>query len=413
MEAKLYCFEGAQMDSVQAVIDASGKAVFTVPNHRYRGMATLIVPGAGGVEMIVGEPETLLVCNSPTLNNETAQFPQSEENSWLKHIFTSQSRYMQQQSWLEAGANLFSDSLLLAHIQSEQAKVESSMQALAGEISVSQLYAAQYYRLADFMNRLFATEQKRDVNGALLIRREMEESVDVVSLYTSRQLWGSMLNFYASLFNHTVNEGAKQKQYVESVLKIAGRLSAPYFEAYIAGCITETERFGWMDARHAITEGLLAQHEGFVSSYPVLERAIGAYRVAEGLQLPPVAGLVERSGSYDRILVAFHDSDCNACINEMTRLMQFYPQLEEKGVRVVSVAADRDRERFEAESVKFPWQDKLCDFKGFEGVNFSNYNVSASPSFFLTDAGGKLLGMYFSVADMEKDLKDIVHSNKL
>jgi hypothetical protein len=88
----------------------------------------------------------------------------------------------------------------------------------------------------------------------------------------------------------------------------------------------------------------------------------------------------------------------------MIRLMQLYPQLKKKGIRMVSVAADLEKTRYEATAKKFSWKDKLCDFKGFTGENFSNYNVSTSPSFFLTDTDDKLLGMYFSVEDMENDL---------
>lgn len=36
--------------------------------------------------------------------------------------------------------------------------------------------------------------------------------------------------------------------------------------------------------------------------------------------------------------------------------------------------------------------------------NFVNYNVIGSPSFYLIDVEGKLLGMYFNTKDLERDL---------
>lgn len=398
-EARLYYFAGAKVDSLSAAVDNSGKASFSIPGRDYRGMAALVVPGVGGVELVVAEPSVLVECNGDQLNTGTVAFPASKENNFLKHIFTSQSRYMQQQAWLQAGSELLdAGSPVLSAIQPELDKVKASMQALDREISSSGLYAARYYRLADFMNRLFDTEQKRDGQRAMSIRKEMEESVDIASLYHSGQLWGSVLNFYLSLFNHTAGED-KQQQYAASIQRILQRLQAPYYEAFLAGCVTETERFGWREAQEGILSGL---HPQFTSSYVNLQRALGAYRANNNSSMPPLAGLDEADEPYDKTLIAFYDSDCGNCTSEMLRLIEVYPKLKEKGIRIVSVAADVDLKKYENSIKDFPWRDKLCDFKGFEGTNFSNYNVIGTPSFYLLDKEGKLSGLFFSVDDVEK-----------
>lgn len=396
-EVKLYYFSGAKGDSLLSVVDTSGKAVFNIPSSDYRGMAALVVPGAGGIELVVAEPSIVVECNSNQLSTETIVFSHSNENNFLKYIFTSQSRYMQQQAWLQAGSELFdAGSPVLAAIQPELQKVEASMLALDKEIDSSPLYAAKYYRLADFMNRLFDTEQKRDSERALLIRQEMEKSLDIASLYHSGQLWNSVLNFYLSMFNHTAGED-KQQQYAASILRIQQRLPAPYYEAFLASCIIETERFGWQQAQDSILLGL---HPGFTSSIPGLQRAIGLYQVKNSGTIPGIVGLEETNEIYTKTLVAFYDSDCSSCVNEMFRLVALYPKLKEKGIRVVSIAADVDKNKYENGIKDFPWKDKLCDFKGFEGTNFSNYNIVGSPSFYLMDKSNKLLGVSYSVGDV-------------
>jgi hypothetical protein len=403
-EAKLYYFAGAKIDSLQTIVDVAGKAAFTVPQKDYRGMATLIIPEAGGIEMIVAEPEVVVECSGEMLNNETSVFPQSEENNFLRRIFTTQSRYMQQQAWLKAGMEQFSDSPLSVQIQPELAKVEASMQALNKDISSSKLYAAKYYRIADFMNRLFNVETKHDKEGAKLIRKEMEGDLDIVSLYTTGRLWGNVLNFYISVFNKTLDDSMKQKEYAASILKTTKRLSDPYFEAYLTSCVTERERFGWQEAEYEVVKGLLKQYKGFEASpsYPNLQRAIGSYRVGTGSQMPPIVGLdIDKKGT-DKTLIVFHDSDCGHCINEMAQLVQLYPQLKERDIRVVSIASDTDKAKFEATAAQFPWPDKLCDFKGSAGENFANYNVIGSPSFYLVDKDRKFLGLFYSAKDVEK-----------
>jgi len=401
-ESKLYYFTGARVDSLAATVDKSGKALFRIPEGNYRGMATLVVPGSGGIEFVVAEPSVQVECKAIALNIETVNFPNSAENRFIKHIFTTQSRYLQQQAWLQAGSQLFdADSPVISTIQPELKKVEDSMVALNNEIAASPLYAAKYFRLSEYMNRLFEAEQKQDGASALLIRREMEESLDIASLYTSGRLWESVLNFYTSLFNQTAGED-KQQQYAASILRTSQRLSAPFLEAYISSCITETERFGWNQAQDSILSTLLANHPGFTASLSPLQRALGAYAAKSNKSMPEIAGLSQTDIAYTKTLIAFYDSDCSSCVNEIFRLITIYPQLQEKNIRVVSIAADMDKKHYEEGIRNFPWQDKLCDFEGFSGKNFSNYNVIGTPSFFLLDSNHKLLGQFYSVSDLEE-----------
>jgi len=405
-ESKLYYFAGAKVDSLITTVDASGKALFRIPGGNYRGMATWVVPGSGGIEFVVAEPSVQVECMALALNIETVNFPNSAENLFIKHIFTTQSRYLQQQAWLQAGSQLLdTGSALLPAVASELKKVENLMITLDNEVAASPLYAAKYFRLSEYMNRLFEAEQKQDSASALLIRREMEESLDITSLYTSGRLWENVLNFYISLFNQTSGKD-KQQQYAASVLRTSQRLSAPFFEAYISGCIAETERFGWNQAQDSILSKLLASHPDFTTSLAPLQRAIGSYLARSNKSMPDITGLSKTDKAYTKTLIAFYDSDCSSCINEMFRLITIYPQLLEKNIRVVSIAADMDQKRYEESIRNFPWQDKLCDFKGLFGTNFSNYNVIGTPSFFLMDSNRQLLGQFYSVSDLEEAMKD-------
>lgn len=404
-QAKLYYYQGAKVDSLLSVIDASGNVSFNIPLGDYNGMAVLIVDGAGGVNAIVAEPIVSLACNAETLSNETVDFSKSVENSFLAHIFKMHTLYMQQESWLKAGETIYPDSsMLIDLLQSELVKVKASMSTLKKEIEESKLYAARYYHLVNFINRIFEVEQKRDAEGVKQLCQDMEESLDIPTLYTSGRLWNNALRSYVSLFNRTMPENTKQQEYATSVLKTIQRLPAPSFEAYIADCITEIQRYGWGEAQDKIIGGLLTKYEGFTSSYPVIQRAIGAYHVNNNKQLPPIVGLAKTEETFNKMLVVFHDSDCVTCTNEMNRLTVLYPSLQEKKIRVISIAADTDKHKYETETKRFPWKDKLCDFKGFTGENFVNYNVIGSPSFYLIDVEGKLLGMYFNTKDLERDL---------
>jgi len=403
----LYYFAGARVDSLTATVAPSGKAVFRIPKNNYRGMAILVVSGAGAIEMVVAEPSVQIECSAPSFNIETVNMPRSAENRFIKHIFTAQSRYLRKQAWLQGGNEFFdAKSSVFPAIQSELKSMEDSITILNREVTASKLYAAKFFRLSEYMNRLFSADQAQDSIAALSIRQEMEESLDIASLYSSGQLWNGILSFYASLFYGTAGAD-NQQQYAASVFRSSQRLPGPVFEAYISGCIAEAERLGWKQAEDSILSKLLASRPGFTASQDILQRAIGAYLARNNQIMPEIIGLSAADKTkYSKTLIAFYDSDCGTCVNEMFRLTAVYPQLQEKGIRVVSIAGDMEKELYEQGIQNFPWQDKLCDFKGMTGVNFSNYNVIGTPSFFLIDGDRKLLGQFYAVSEIQEEIRN-------
>jgi hypothetical protein len=77
-----------------------------------------------------------------------------------------------------------------------------------------------------------------------------------------------------------------------------------------------------------------------------------------------------------------------------------YSLIKAKGYDVISVSADLDKETTEKTSNVFPWKEKICDYKGFEGVNFENYGIVGTPTIFVTDKEGTITGRYARLADM-------------
>jgi peroxiredoxin len=335
---------------------------------------------------------------------EQVDFSESEENMFLQRIFTAQSRNLQRQAWLQAAERFYdaSDSFLKT-VQTELKTVEQSIEALQTETGHSPLYAARYYELNLFMNRLFEADRQADPNKALSLRWEMETDLDVASLYRAGQLWSSVHNYYISLFNR-IDMPNKRREYVQSVLRTLGRLQPPIYEAYLAGSIFETERFGWLDARDSILARTLAEKPHFKTAIPSLKQAVEAFLMRSKKIAPGIAGLSPRNG-YEKMLVAFHDTDCNSCVNEMNTLARSYEALKKNKIRVISIAADKSAERFEAGTRDFPWPDKLCDLKGFESENFKAFGVMATPTFFVISKDGMIKNEYHSAEEVISGLE--------
>jgi hypothetical protein len=215
-------------------------------------MVTLVLPQAGVLEFVLAEPEVEIRCNAGELNKETAVFPKSEENRSLKNFFYTRTNLAQKQSWLLEGADLFSSNAeLITLLEKEELVLDQSIRKLQQEIEQSTLYAARYYKLADFLNRLYNIVQGGSDEQVQALTLEQENSLDIPACYHSGELWTAVHNLYISMFARKQN-AFMQIDYAGSILRTFDRLQPPYNEAYLASSITETERFGWGQAQSAI-----------------------------------------------------------------------------------------------------------------------------------------------------------------
>ena len=98
-------------------------------------------------------------------------------------------------------------------------------------------------------------------------------------------------------------------------------------------------------------------------------------------------------------LVIFYETGCGNCDNELLQLRGNYQILQERNIRVISVSADMDETVYKKNADVFPWEQKLCDYKGFEGVNFRNYAIVGTPTIYVIDGKGMITGRYSRLAD--------------
>ena len=86
---------------------------------------------------------------------------------------------------------------------------------------------------------------------------------------------------------------------------------------------------------------------------------------------------------------------------------KFAKSARDRGIEVISIAADHDKTIYENTASRFPWKNKLCNFKGFEGENFKNYGIIGTPTFYLIDNKGIIQGKYATLADGLSSLPDV------
>jgi len=397
----LFYFSGMRVDTLTVRLDTTGKGIFELPQKDYRGIIVLEENELGFAELLLAEPFLEVNVRADVLNIETAETNNSKENAYLKRIFVEQSQRMRQLAWLQHGEVFHADldTVLVAKLIIEKIQTQQALEHAKNENSRSPLFAARYYEAMDFMNRLFEAEQTAYSQNFLAVKAEMEEAGMIPVIYRSGNMWHQMHNLYISLFNRVQGVAYPRQLYAESIINTLSHLKKPYYEGYLAGSIFETERFGWLEARDSILANVVIKNPHFVTNIPSLQLSLNSFMMRNKGIAPKIVGLSE-SKNYTRTVLAFHDSNCSVCLNEMNTLVSRYEHFKKNNVRVVSIAADKNKEHFEAEVSNFLWADILCDFQGFEGVNFTTFGVVATPTFFIIAKNDKIEGEFDNANDL-------------
>lgn len=115
-----------------------------------------------------------------------------------------------------------------------------------------------------------------------------------------------------------------------------------------------------------------------------------------GTKAPSINGvnLIGEDLLTDKSLIIFYGSNCPECESLLSEVTKKYIQLLGKGVRIISISSDSDKESYNRYASEFPWPDKLCDYKSYSGENFKNYGVAAVPVMYLVDSDGMVVDQY-------------------
>jgi peroxiredoxin len=105
-------------------------------------------------------------------------------------------------------------------------------------------------------------------------------------------------------------------------------------------------------------------------------------------------------------LVIFGGSWCNQCRAEMIQVLPRYNTWKSKGVEVVFVSLDTDKNEFEKFTAPFPFYS-ACDYKIWETQAAKEYYVSSSPTIFLLDNNNKIILRPASVVSLDSWLDGI------
>lgn len=262
-------------------------------------------------------------------------------------------------------------------------------------VANNSLYADRFLKIMQYIQQ----QTKAITQGASLmekteLRQYAQNSLDVESLYTSG-LW-----FYA--IDNIVKMSSSEEALGNDMVKILKRIrSQEVFEALASDLITITEQFGLDDAFDIIVPYIQASGRIKVPQGKMFD-AFTMAKMRKGMTAPAIEGYRKQQNisSPAKTIVIFYDPDCHNCEAQLEQLAKEYNKLLKYNIQIVSISSSFNKNEFEKDALRFPWSNKLCDFKGFLGNNFKNFGVISTPTIFLLDKENKILGRYALVSKM-------------
>lgn len=284
-----------------------------------------------------------------------------------------------------------SDNKYIFANSAENEYLYSIIQDKANPAKDSTLYASRLVDLIRYMQQLNKVISR---GGGL---KEMDDvrfygvnTLDMEFLYTSG-LWYGVVDGLTKVLGG-------QQAFGQDMVRILKRIeSQQVFEHLANNLITITEQYGWDDAFDIIVpyieeSGRIPIPQGKMYTAFVLSK------VRKGMKAPEVAGLSKNKGS--KTLLVFYSPDCENCHTQIEQLISRYEEIRSKGIRIVTISGGNEKKDFDGDWQKFPWPDKLCDFKGYSGENFMKFGILATPTFFLLDSDDIVIKRFAQISEL-------------
>lgn len=258
------------------------------------------------------------------------------------------------------------------------------------------MYAPYFVDILRFMVDLDNINRNPSADPALKnnIHFYALNNLDVDKLYTSG-IWYNIVDGLTKL-------SPDERSFGQDMVHILKRVkSETVFEHFSDNLVTITDQYGWDDAFDIIIP-YIAESGRIEVPTGKMYKAFALAKVRKGTVAPVIEGLNKPLGGdgHAKTLIVFYQPDCENCHVQMEDLLKNYIKFEQHNIRVVSISADQDKESFSKDEKRFPWSDKLCDFKGFAGRNFMNYGILGTPTFFLVDSDQKIIKRYARITDI-------------
>ena len=378
----VFCLaQGAKQDTIlTGKIAEQGKTIILLPEEyaSYRGVGSLSIQNCKSLNMILnGEPK-IVINEKRALDDFEVTFTQSKENGFMDEMIARQQQLIEKYRLVESGLNFWQMKDLF-YVSLAQERKELERQYIAHQMGINQspLYAARLIEILSCLTGTGTVFNQSQEAVRFAQQKFIAEKLDFDDLYTSG-FWQLTMDFWGEL--NMENDSLL----LSDSRKMLDRVSDIYI-------------------RRELTQSFIRLFSLYGKDYLLAELGTEYLTMPLNGQLAPEIHTRGTSFLSKNSLLVFYETGCGSCHNELEMLKNRYSLLADNQIRVISIAADTSQEVFEYTSSGFLWEDKFCDFEGFDGVNFRNYGIVGTPTFILIDENGIVRGRYAQLKELLKE----------
>ena len=398
--------KGMQQDTVfSGQISEKGDLIFTPPKDKplLSGVVSLFIKPDIKLSFIYSSIENMILrCEDDNIYTQNSQFFNSPENDFIVTHFPEQMQLQEKIMFCEQGLSIYNENENL-HKALKEEKDNLKQQLIAFESILQEkstkLYSARLMQIQVLMNNYSGRIQiTSDPTDLALIKEYLLLHLDIETLYSSG-FWFPAVNGMLGLYS---KESPFYGQFGNDVAALLQKTkSQDVFLALTNDAAMICAQFGWNEDEIALSKYLVLSGR-ITDPQGRLKQMMAQYKFEPGMPAPKIMGGKSQYIDFgkSKTLVVFYESDCTHCTDELKLLSVNYQVFKEKGIEIVSIAADFNKDTFEKICKDLPWPTKLCDFKGFAGENFSNYSIMGTPTFFLIDNAGIIQGKYAGAGEI-------------
>ncbi len=390
----------------QDTIPAGGRFTLKVPKEYapYIGMCRWLITNSkqgGGLDMAIPGKGYAVTCLSATPNDTNIVYKGYNPVNELNRLYQQQQNIITKFELMSNAMQVYgAKSKLYPVFAKEQQAQAQAYKKFYKELKENDNYNARFLPIVNLTQGIPHQLTSDYRQRALLNAQYIADELNFDELYTSGH-WSGILSSWVLLHTQTLAQDSlmlphfakiteridNPKQYTDLVKEISYYLNYYGKDEYIS-----------LLAPVVLNSGKITEYTGSLAVYQ--KALIGMQapslfvltKTTDGtMQTTELPSTAFAQDNTHTTLLIFYESGCGHCEELLGQLPGNYKNLKQKGFDIIAISSDEEPEVFETTSKDFPWERTFCDYKGIEGVNFTNYAVAGTPTIFAINKQGKIV----------------------
>lgn len=401
-------FQGDEQKKIySSVIPADGKFTLKIPKEysTYNGMSRWLITGTtegGGLDMYIPGEDFSVSCTEGLPNEKNITYINNNNNTRLNELFHKQMEILARYEAMQQSIKTFiSTDANYPIFQQEYKKQIKAYNNFQQELTAKHDYISRFLQIVNITRKISNHLTENEQDKAEDILQYITNELDWTTLYTSGH-WTTIINIWLNIHIQIIKN---PEQFSKDFQTINAKINSTIIYTNLAKTIMHSlSREGQDEYIRAITpimkeSGKITQYTGELASYT--KGTIGSQAPDLIIQKQETIGKKQISKTrtlkitdkaYQHTILLFYQStDCKTCDQQLQQLTANYKDLTSKGIRIITLSADKNKEEYNSKSKAFPWKDTYYEYKGEKSENLKKYNVTGVPTILLIDSNGKII----------------------